>query len=56
MVADEGMMCGSSIFAYLVFVLGRASTEGTTRPTKITAWRGPGAKLDVQGKDSKEDT
>jgi hypothetical protein len=40
--------------AYLVFGPGRASTEGITRPTKITAWRGPGVKLDVQGKDSKE--
>jgi hypothetical protein len=41
------MTCGSSIFAYLVFGPGRASTEGTTRPTKIIAWRGPGAKLDI---------
>jgi hypothetical protein len=50
---DEGMTCGSSIFAYLVFGPGRASTEGIARPTKIAAWRGPGAKLDIQGKDSK---
>jgi hypothetical protein len=53
---DEGMTCGSSIFSYLVFGPGRASTKGTTRPTKIIAWHGPGAKLDVQGEDSKEDT
>jgi hypothetical protein len=44
---DEGMTCGPSIFAYLVFSSGRASTEGITRPIKITAWRGPGVKLDV---------
>jgi hypothetical protein len=50
------MTCGPSIFAYLVFGPGKASTEGITRPTKITAWRGPGAKLDVQGEDSKEET
>jgi hypothetical protein len=53
---DEGMTCGPSIFTYLVFILERASTEGMTKPTKITAWRGPGAKLDVQGEDSKEET
>jgi hypothetical protein len=56
MTFDEGMICGSSIFAYLVFSPGRASTEGTARPTKITAWRGPGAKLDIQGEDLKEET
>jgi hypothetical protein len=50
---DEGMTCGSSIFAYLIFGLGKASTEGTTRPTNIISWRGPGAKLDLQGKDSR---
>jgi hypothetical protein len=49
------MINGPSIFAYLVFGSGRTSTEGITMPTKITAWRGPGAKLDVQGKDSKEE-
>jgi hypothetical protein len=46
---DEGMTYGSSIFAYLVFGPGRASIEGIARPTKIAAWHGPGAKLDVQG-------
>jgi hypothetical protein len=50
---NEGMTCGSSIFAYLVFGLGRASTEGTTRPTKIVVWHDPDAELDVQGKDSR---
>jgi hypothetical protein len=49
---DEGMTCGSSILAYLVFDPRRASTEGIARPTKI-AWRGPGARLDVQAKDSR---
>jgi hypothetical protein len=53
---NEGMTYGPSIFAYLVFGPGRASTEGITRPTKITAWRDLGAKLDVQGEDSKEET
>jgi hypothetical protein len=48
---DEGMACGSSILANLVFGPGRASTEGIARPTKMIAWRGPGARLDVQGKD-----
>jgi hypothetical protein len=32
--ADEGMTCGPSIFAYLVFGPGRASNEGTSRPTR----------------------
>jgi hypothetical protein len=50
---NEEMTCGSSIFVYLIFGPRRASTEGTARPTKIIAWRGPGAKLDVQGKDSR---
>jgi hypothetical protein len=50
---DEGMTCGSLIFAYLVFGPGRASTEGTSRPTKIMAWHGPEAELDIQGKDSR---
>jgi hypothetical protein len=50
------MTCGLSIFAYLVFGLGTASTEGITKPTKITAWRGLGVKLDIQGKYSKEET
>jgi hypothetical protein len=50
---DEGMTCGSSILAYLVFGSGRASTEGIARPTKMIAWHGPRAKLDVQGKDSR---
>jgi hypothetical protein len=49
------MTRGPSIFSYLVFGLGRASTEGIIRPMKITAWRGPGVKLDVQGKDSTEE-
>jgi hypothetical protein len=34
---DEGMTCGSSIFAYLVFGPGRASTEGIARPMKMIA-------------------
>jgi hypothetical protein len=50
---DEGMICGSSMLVYLVFGPGRASTEGIARPTKILAWRGSGARLDVQGKDSR---
>jgi hypothetical protein len=50
------MTYGPSIFAYLVFGPGRASTEGITWPMKITAWRGPGVKLDVQGEDSKDKT
>jgi hypothetical protein len=42
-----------SIFVYLIFGLGGTSTEGIIRPTKITAWRGPGARLAVQGEDSR---
>jgi hypothetical protein len=53
---DKGMMNGPLIFAYLVFGPGRTSIEEITRPMKITARRGPGAKLDVQGEDSKEET
>jgi hypothetical protein len=51
---DEGMTNSPSVFAYLVFGPGRVATEGKTEPIKITAWRGPGAKLIVQDKDSKE--
>jgi hypothetical protein len=47
---DEGMTRGSSILAYLVFGPGRTSTERMAKPTKMMAWRGPGARLDVQGK------
>jgi hypothetical protein len=36
-MADEGMTYGPSIFVYLVFEPGRASTEGITRPNKIIA-------------------
>jgi hypothetical protein len=50
---DEGMTHGSSILAYLVFGPGRTSTEGMARPMKMIAWRGPGARLDVQGEDSR---
>jgi hypothetical protein len=52
---DEGMTNGPSIFAYLVFGPGRISTEGMTRPMKVTAWRGPVARLIVQDEDSKEE-
>jgi hypothetical protein len=45
----------SSIFTYLVFVPGETSTEWITRPMKLIAWRGPGARLAVQGEDSKEE-
>jgi hypothetical protein len=47
------MTCGSSIFVYQVFGPGRASTEGIARPMKMIAWRGPGERLDVQGKYSR---
>jgi hypothetical protein len=49
------MTNGPSIFAYLVFGPGRISTEGMTRPMKVTAWRGPVARLIVQDEDSKEE-
>jgi hypothetical protein len=51
---DEGMTHGSSILAYLVFGPGRASVEGMARPISTTVWRGPGARLGVQCKNSKE--
>jgi hypothetical protein len=47
---DKGMTHGSSILAYLVFGLGRASTEGIARPMSIIAWRSPGERLGVQCK------
>jgi hypothetical protein len=47
------MTYGSPIFAYLVFGPGRASTEGIARPTKMIPWRSLGARLVVQGKDSR---
>jgi hypothetical protein len=47
---DKGMTRGSSILAYLVFSPGRTSTEGMARPTNMIARRGPGARLDIQGK------
>jgi hypothetical protein len=49
------MTNGPSIFAYLVFGPGRVVTKGKTRPTKITAWLGPGARLIVQDEDLKEE-
>jgi hypothetical protein len=55
-LADEGMTNGPLIFAYLFFGPGGTSTKGITRPMEITAWRGSGARLVVQGKDSKEET
>jgi hypothetical protein len=44
-----------SIFAYLVFGLGGASAEEITRPITLIARHGLGAKLPVQGEDSKEE-
>jgi hypothetical protein len=50
---DEGMPNRPSIFAYLVFGPGGTTTKGITRPITLIAWRGPGAKLGMQGEDSK---
>jgi hypothetical protein len=47
---DEGMTRGSLILAYLVFGPGRTSIERIARPTSIIVWRGPEARLGVQGK------
>jgi hypothetical protein len=55
MIADEGMPNRPSIFTYLVFSPGGTSAEGITRPIMLIAWRSPGAKLVVQGEDSKEE-
>jgi hypothetical protein len=52
---DEGMPKRPSIFAYLVFDPGGTTAEGITRPIMLIAWRGPGAKLVLQGEDSKEE-
>jgi hypothetical protein len=52
---DEGMPNGPSIFTYLVFGPEGTSAEGITRPMKLTALRGPRAKLAMQGEDSKEE-
>jgi hypothetical protein len=54
-IVDEGMPNRPSIFAYLVFGRGGTSAEGISRPITLIAWRGPGAKLAVQGEDSKEE-
>jgi hypothetical protein len=54
-IINEGMPNRPSIFAYLVFGLGGTSTEGITRPITLITWRGLGAKLTVQGEDSKEE-
>jgi hypothetical protein len=51
---DKGMTQGSSILAYLVFGPGRASAEGMERPVSTTIWRGPGARLGAQCKNSEE--
>jgi hypothetical protein len=53
---DKEMTQGSSILAYLVFGPGRASTEGMTGPINTISWRGPGMRLGVQGKISKNKT
>jgi hypothetical protein len=47
------MTHGSSILAYLVFDPGMASKEGMARPINTIGWRGPGARLGVQCKNSK---
>jgi hypothetical protein len=49
------MTNGLSIFAYLVFGPEGTSTEGITRLMKLIAWRDPGARLAVQGEDSREE-
>jgi hypothetical protein len=53
--SDEGMPNGPSIFTYPVFGPGGTSTEGIARPMKLIAWRGSGARLAMQGEDSKEE-
>jgi hypothetical protein len=47
---DEGMPNRPSIFAYLVFGPGGITVEGTARPIKTAAGRGPGATLGVQAR------
>jgi hypothetical protein len=47
---DEGMAHGSSILAYLVFGPGRTSTRRIARTISIIIWRGPEARLGIQGK------
>jgi hypothetical protein len=44
------MTRGSSILAYLVFSLGRTSTERMARPISTIVWDSPEARLGVQGK------
>jgi hypothetical protein len=53
---DKGMTNRPLICAYLGFGPRGTSTKGITRPMKITSWRGLGARLAVQGQDSKEET
>jgi hypothetical protein len=52
---DKGIPNRPSIFAYLVFGPGGTTTEGITRPITLITWHDPGAKLVVQGEDSKEE-
>jgi hypothetical protein len=49
------MTNGPSIFAYVFFGPGRVVTVGKTRPTRITAWCGPGARIIMQDEDLKEE-
>jgi hypothetical protein len=40
-MGDEGMTNGPSTLAYLAFRSRRDAVEGISKPTKMTAWRGP---------------
>jgi hypothetical protein len=50
-VSTVGM---SLSLAYLVFGPGTASAKGMARPISTTVWRGPGARLGLQCKNSEE--
>jgi hypothetical protein len=52
---NEGMPNRPSIFAYLVFGPGGTSAVGITWPITLIAWHSPGAKLVMQGEDSKKE-
>jgi hypothetical protein len=47
---NEGMTNRPSIFAYLVFGLGRITVEGIARPITTAAGHGPGATLGRQAR------
>jgi hypothetical protein len=49
-MGDKGITNGPSIFAYLVFGLGKVIVEGAARPISAAVGSGPGTILGVQAR------